>query len=74
MAKYRVLEISDKLINGGKPRWRVEKLRWGLWWDQYFEEHSEDGATFYSKEEALRWYEYHCDNSSRYEIKIISES
>jgi hypothetical protein len=74
MSRYRLLEITDKLINGGKPFWRVEKHILGLWWSEYFEEHSEWGATFYKKDEAMTWYEYHCDSTSRTNVKVIAQN
>ena len=72
MAQYRVIEINDKLISTG-PYWRVEKKIFGLWWSSYFEEHTEWGATFYSREAAMRWWEYHTDKSSRWDIKVIAQ-
>jgi hypothetical protein len=74
MAKYRVLEIKDKLINNGKPFWRVEKKILGLFWSEYFEEHSEWGATFYEKDKAMVWYQYHLDANSRTRVKCIAEN
>ena len=74
MARYRVLEIRDKLIYNGRPYWVVEKKILGLWWTQYFEEHSEWGATYYEKEKAMTWYEYHCDNDSRADVKVIAQN
>jgi hypothetical protein len=74
MAKYRLIEIKDKLINEGKPFWQVEKHIFNLWWSKYFEEHSEYGATFYNRNEADSWYNYHIDSSSRFNIKIIAQN
>ena len=74
MSRYRLLEITDKLINQGSPFWRVEKHILGLWWSEYFEEHDTWGATFYKKEEAMAWYEYHIDTSSRITKKIIAQN
>lgn len=74
LGRYRMIEVRDKLINNGNPFWRVEKHVLGLWWTEYFEEHSENGATYYKKEEAEKWYNYHCDNSSRIEIKVIAQN
>jgi len=76
MPKYRLLEITDKLVNGGKLYWRIEKKILGLWWTDYFEEHSQwsGGATYYDKEEAMKWYEYHCDKKSRFTTKIIAQN
>jgi|688.fasta_scaffold1642019_2 hypothetical protein len=74
MAKYRVIEMSDSLVNEGKLFWRVEKLCYGIWWDHYFEEHSEDGAQFYDREEALKWWKYHCEKKSQIDIKVIAQN
>ena len=74
MATYRLIEVKDKLINDGKPFWRVEKLVLGLWWSEYFEEHSECGATFYKRDEADTWYNYHVDRKTRIETKIIAQN
>ena len=74
MARYRLLEIKDKLINEGAPFWRVEKKVLGLFWTEYFEEHSEWGATFYKREEADIWYNYHAYPPSRRDIKVIAQN
>jgi hypothetical protein len=74
LAKYRLIEISDKLINNGAPFWRIEKSIFGLFWSEYFEQHSRSGATFYNREHAETWYNYHLDKSSRIKIKVISKS
>jgi hypothetical protein len=75
MAKYRLLEIKDKLINNGEPFWRIEKqIFFGLIWTEYFEEHSSDGATFYERDKADVWYNYHAYPKSRCEIKIIAQN
>lgn len=73
MASYRLLEITDKLINGDKPFWRIEKRILGLWWSEYFEEHCEWGATFYEKDKAITWYDYHLNPKSRIKTKIIAQ-
>lgn len=49
---YRLLELEDKLINNSKPYWRIEKKNIFDFWYEYFEEHSEYGATYYNKKEA----------------------
>ena len=64
MARYRVLEVRDKLISKGKPYYVVQKHKLGLWWSEYFEEHTEHGATYWDKDEAITWWEYHCDNAT----------
>ena len=74
MARYRLLEVKDKLDNKGKPYWRVEKLILGLWWSKYFEEHFHDSATFYNKKEANTWYEYHTNPPSRIQIKVLAQN
>jgi hypothetical protein len=74
MATYRLIEIKDKFINEGKPFWKIEKLILGLWWTEYFEEHSEWGATFYERKNADIWYNYHIDKKSRTEIKTIEQT
>ena len=74
MAAYRVLEIRDKLINKGNPYWKVEKKILGLWWSEYFGVHSENGATFYDRDTAIDWYEYHCDESTRERVKVIAQN
>lgn len=71
MAKYRLLEISDNLINDGKPYWVLEKKIWGLWWSEYFEEHSEYGNIFFKYGDAVKWYNYHTDPPSRTKIKVL---
>ena len=72
MAKYRVVEIDDTLTQS--KCWRVEKLRYGIWWDHYFAEHSEDGAQFYDRETAIAWWKYHCDKKSRLTTKVIAQN
>ena len=74
MARYRLLEIKDRLINKGEPFWRVEKKVFGLIWTEYFEEHSEHGATFYDREIADLWYNYHVYPPSRVVTKIIAQN
>lgn len=74
MAKYRLLEITDNLINKGKPFWILEKKIFGLWWSDHFEEHSEFGNTFYDYDEAIKWYEYHVDPPSRRTVEIIAHN
>jgi hypothetical protein len=74
MARYRLLEIRDKFINDGEPYWVVEKHILGLWWSSYFEEHNEWSATYYNKDEAMKWYEYHIDKESRVQVKIIAQN
>ena len=74
MARYRLLEITDKLISEGKPFWRVEKHILGLWWSEYFEEHSECGATYYERDKAMTWYDYHIDTSSRITKRVIAQN
>jgi hypothetical protein len=74
MARYRLIEIKDKLINDGKPFWRVEKKLFGLWWNHHFEEHEHDGATFYKRKEADIWYEYHTNPPSRIKIKVLAQN
>ena len=73
MARYRILEIKDKLINQGVPYYVVQKHKLGLWWSQYFEEHSEEGAIYYNRDEAIVWWEYHCDKASRIQTKVIAQ-
>ena len=41
-------------------------------WTQYFEEHWNNGATFYIKQEAEIWYNYHKDKTTRIKTKIIA--
>ena len=74
MARYRLLEIKDTLIHNGDPFWRIEKHVLGLWWTEYFEEHSEWGATFYKRDEADKWYKYHTDPPSRIQVKVIAQN
>lgn len=74
MARYRLLEIKDTLINKGDPFWRIEKHILGLWWTEYFEEHSEWGATFYNRDEVDKWYNYHTDPSTRIQVKVIAQN
>jgi len=72
--QYRLLEIKDTLINHGKPFWRIERrgfLFFQFYWTEYFEEHSMDSATYYDKDEALRWLEYHKNPASRVKITEI---
>lgn len=73
MARYRLLEITDTLIGDGKPFWCIEKHILGLWWSEYFEEHSEHGATFTDKEIAMKWYEHHAYQHRR-DVKIIAQN
>ena len=70
---YRLIEIQDNLINSGEPYWEIQKRNIFGYWTSYFEEHSQQGATFYNKEEADTWYNYHIDESSRIKIKIIAQ-
>lgn len=72
MSRYRLVEIKDKLINDGKPYWKIEKKIF-IWWTSYFEEHSEWSATYYDLEEANKWYKYHV-YGERIEEKIISDN
>ena len=74
MATYRLIEIKDKLVNDGKPYWQIEKLWLRLWWTHYFEEHREWGATFYQRDKADTWYQYHIDKKSRTETKILAQN
>lgn len=74
MGRYRLIQITDKLSNDGKPYWRIEKHILGLWWSEFFEEHSQWGATYYDREEADKWYEYHTNPPSRIQIKIIAQN
>ena len=72
MARYRVLEIRDKLISKGKPYYVVQKHKLGLWWSEYFEEHTEHGATYWDRDEAITWWQYHCDKESRIQTTEIA--
>lgn len=74
MARYRLLEIKDTLINDGEPFWRVEKKNWFGYWTEYFEEHSDGGATFYDKQVAEKWYNYHIQPAKRYSTKVIAQN
>jgi hypothetical protein len=74
MGTYRVLEIKDTLINDRAPFWKIEKKILGLWWTEYFEEHSEWGATYYEKEKAMKWYDYHCNRKNRLTEKVIAQN
>jgi hypothetical protein len=74
MGTYRVIEIKDTLINDRAPFWRIEKKILGLWWTQYFEEHSEWGATFYERDKAMKWYAYHCNKNNRTIEKVIAQN
>jgi hypothetical protein len=75
MARYRLIEIRDKLINpDGKPFWKVEKHLFNLFWTEYFGVHSYEGATFYDKEEAETWYNYYVNKKSVREIKVIAQN
>lgn len=71
MAQYRLLEIRDTLINNGKPYWQIQK-KWLFWWSSFFSEHDLDSATYYSREEAERWFNYHAFGI-REEIKILQQ-
>ena len=76
MAQYRVLEIRDKLINNGEPYYVVQKRKLALfthYWTEYFEEHSEYGATYYDRDKAMIWWEYHCDKASRIQTTVIAQ-
>ncbi len=84
MARYRLIEIRDKLINpDGIPFWKVEKHILNLFWTEYFGVHGHEGATFYNREEAETWYNYYV-NKKRYnyyvnkksvcEIKVIAQN
>jgi hypothetical protein len=74
MSRYRLLEIRDKLINNGNPFYRIEKKNWFGFWTEYFEEHTENGCTFYNREEADVWYNYHINPESRIKTKIIAQN
>ena len=74
MSRYRILEITDRLINNGEPYYVIQKHKLGLWWSEYFEEHSEVGNTYYDRDKAIIWYEYHCDKNSRIKTKVIAQN
>jgi len=74
MAKYRLIEVSDLLINGGEPYWKVQKYIFLFGWTDYFGPHDLDGATFYNYETALTWYYYHIDKSSRIKTKVLLQN
>ena len=70
---YRLLEIEDKCTNDGKPFWKVQKCNIFGYWTDYFENHSENGATFYSQSVAESWYNYHIDKRSKVKIKVLAQ-
>lgn len=70
---YRLLEIEDKCTNDGKPFWKVQKCNIFGYWTDYFEEHSENGATYYNKEEAESWYNYHIDKRNKVKLKVLAQ-
>lgn len=72
MAQYRLVEITDIFINDGEPYYEVQKRIWPFGWTTYFEEHRMDSATFYNKDNAIKWYNYHCDKSSRINKKVLA--
>lgn len=73
MARYRIVEITDTLINDGEPFWRLEKQNFFGFWTEYFEEHLDQGAAFYDYDEVVKWYEYHVKGIRR-TIMIIMDS
>jgi hypothetical protein len=70
---YRLIEVEDKWTNDGKPFWKVQKCNIFGYWTDYFEEHSENGATYYNKEEAENWYNYHIDKRSKVKLKVLAQ-
>jgi hypothetical protein len=72
--KYRLVEISDITISSGKPYWIIEKRVFGNMWTRYFEEHTVWGNTFYDKDEAERWYKYHCNKNEAVKKTVLHES
>lgn len=74
MAKYRLIEVSDQLINRGRPFWRVQKYVFPFGWTEYFGCNDLDGSTYYDYQTALGWYNHYTDKSSRIQIKVLLQN
>jgi hypothetical protein len=72
MAKYRLLEVYDRVLN--TTYWVIYKRVLLIFWTQYFDADSEDGATFYEKEKALIWYEHYTRQRDRFETTVIAQN
>jgi len=74
MARYRLLEVTSNLNVNREPYWMIQKKILGLWWSEYFQECTEWGATYYDKEQALRWYRYYTGEMPAQETKILAQN